>query len=103
MTIAEKAEDGRAGLDLLPDPRIGALTQIFNEYAPADTPLMVERVVHEIDDIVKDVTADNSGWASTQRGDRLVRKEVRGILGKHHLHAVPGLFDRAYGYIAENY
>lgn len=73
VTVAEKAEDesGVAGLDLLPDPIVGALTQIFREFAPDDAPAMIGRVVIEIDEIVKEVRFD--GWAATQNGDRIVR------------------------------
>lgn len=103
VTAAEKAEDeaGVEGLDLLPDPNVGALTQIFREYAPKDTPVMVERVVVEIDMIVREVSFD--GWAQTQKGDRVVRRELRNTLKKREMHNVPGLFDRAYEYIAEHY
>lgn len=103
VTAAEKVDDesGREGLDLLPDPRVGALTQIFREYAPDDTPVMVERVVHVVDAIVREGRYD--GWAATQEGDRLVRRNVRSVLRKHGMHQVPGLFEDAYDYIAENY
>lgn len=103
VTVAERAEDGGGtdGLNLLPDPNVGALTQIFDEFAPAGTPVAIGRVVNEVDDIVKEVRYD--GWASTQKGDKLVRKEVRMTLKKFGLHTVPGLFDRAYEYIAEHY
>jgi len=105
LKVAEKSEDegGTAGLDLLPDPRVGALTQIFREYAPVDTPESIERIVLEVDGIVREVTADNSGWAATQKGDRVVRRELRGVLRKFQLDQVDGLFDRAYEYIAEHY
>lgn len=103
LHAAEKVEDenGRDGLDLLPDPRIGALTQIFNEYAPKDTPVIVGRVVKDIDDIVKEVRYD--GWKATQQGDRLVRTEIRKVLKRHALLVAGELFDRAYEYIAEHY
>jgi len=103
VTVAERAEDesGVAGLDLLPDPNVGALTQIFREFAPDDAPVMVGKVVSEIDEIVKEVRFD--GWAATQNGDRIVRREVRSTLKKFQMHNVPGLFDRAYEYIAEHY
>lgn len=102
LTVAEKAEDehGAAGLDLI-DPNVGALTQIFNECAPKDAPVMIGEVVREIDVIVKEVRYD--GWSATQRGDRLVRVEVRKILAKHKLPTTGDLFDRAYAYIAEHY
>ncbi|MGC3995503.1 MAG: HsdR family type I site-specific deoxyribonuclease [Propionicimonas sp.] len=105
LRAAEKAEDeaGVDGLDLLPDPNVFALTQILRECAPPDTPVLIERVVAEVDAIVKEVTAGNSGWASTQKGDRAVRREVRNTLRTYGLHTVPGLFERAYAYIAEHY
>jgi type I restriction enzyme, R subunit len=80
-----------------------ALTQIFLEYSSPDMPVMIERVVTDVDAIVKEVTAGNSGWAATQRGDRVVRKEVRTTLKNYGLNTVVGLFDRAYEYIAEHY
>ena len=103
LTDAEAAakDSGEAGLDLLPDPHVGALTQIFREYAPADSPDLVERVVNDIDAIVKQVRYD--GWAATKEGDRVVRREVRSVLLKHRLHREPDLFERAYGYIAKHY
>lgn len=103
VTAAENVEDesGGAGLDLLPDPNVGALTQIFNEYAPKDTPVIVGRVVEDIDAIVKEVRYD--GWAATQQGDRLVRRAVRSTLKKYRIPATGELFDRAYEYIAEHY
>ncbi len=48
-------------------------------------------------------TADNSGWASTQKGDRAVSRELRTVLAKYQLDEVPGLFDRAHDYISEHY
>lgn len=103
LTVAEKAEDdeGERGLDLLPDPHIGALTQIFREYAPADSPKLVERVVEDIDFIVKEVRYD--GWAGTTEGDRSVRREVRNVLRKHQMHRDQQLFERAYDYISAHY
>jgi type I restriction enzyme R subunit len=103
VTTAEQAEDtaGREGLDLLPDPHVGALTQIFNEYAPKDVPIIVGRVVADIDAIVKEVRYD--GWSATQKGDRIVRISIRKILQKYRLPATGELFDHAYAYIAEHY
>ncbi|PNL18005.1 type I restriction endonuclease subunit R [Micrococcus sp. FDAARGOS_333] len=100
LKAVEKADD-EGTLDLLPDPRIGALTQIFLEYAPKDAPLLVENVVKQIDEIVREVSYE--GWYATQEGDRLVRRHVREVLHKHQLHKTKGLFNRAYEYIAEHY
>ncbi|MGB3412836.1 MAG: HsdR family type I site-specific deoxyribonuclease [Microthrixaceae bacterium] len=104
VTAAEKAED-EGNLDeldsLLPDPHIGALTQIFEEYAPPETPGAIEDIVKDIDEIVRQTRF--SGWNETQTGDRVVRKEVRLVLKNRGLPTTGELFDRAYAYIRENY
>ena len=48
IIAAEKADDAGT-LDILPDPNVGALTQIFHEYAPSDAPVIIESVVVDID------------------------------------------------------
>ena len=103
VTAVERAEE-EGYLDdvgVLPDPNVGALTQIFREYAPADTPLIIENVVVDIDTIVRQVRF--TGWSQTQNGDRTVRREVRLTLKKYGLPTTGELFDRAYAYIRENY
>lgn len=103
VTAAERTEDeeGLAALSLLPDPNIGALTQIFREYAPDGAPQILTSVVTDIDTIVRQVSF--SGWNETQAGDRTVRREVRLVLKKHGLPTTGDLFNRAYAYIRENY
>lgn len=100
VKAAEKADDDGT-LDLLPDPRIGALTQIFLEYAPDGTPELVGRVVEEVDGIVRHVAYD--GWNSSQNGDRIVRQGVREVLRKYGLGKNKEMFEDAYAYIAEHY
>lgn len=103
VTAVEKADD-EGHLDdpgILPDPNVGALTQIFREFAPPDTPVIIESVVTDIDTIVRQVRF--TGWSNTQNGDRTVRREVRLILKKYSLPTTGELFDRAYAYIRENY
>ncbi len=53
--VAVGGSDGAAPESLLPDQRMGALTQIFQEYKPDVTPEIVERIVHEIDAVVMGV------------------------------------------------
>lgn len=103
VTAVEKIEDdgGTDALSLLPDPKVGALTQILDEYRPDDTPVIVDEVVTDIDAIVKQVRF--AGWAETQNGDRTVRKEIRLVLKRYGLPATGELFDRTYAYIRENY
>jgi type I restriction enzyme R subunit len=101
---AEKAE--REGtLDqfesILPDPQKGALTQIFLEFKPDTTPQIIERVVTDIDTIVREVRF--TGWQASSPADREVRQQVRKTLQKYGLPPAGPLFDRAYAYIRENY
>jgi len=103
VTAVERADD-EGNLDavsILPDPNVGALTQIFREYAPPDVPVIIENVVTDIDTIVRQIRF--TGWAQTQNGDRTVRREVRLTLKKYGLPSAGELFDRAYAYIRENY
>jgi type I restriction enzyme, R subunit len=103
--LAEKAEEAEDGTlqrtSLLPEERIGALTQIFNEYKPDVTPDIVENVVHEIDAVVS--AARFTNWQTSREGTRLVKTEIRRALKKFGLPAANGLFDRAYDYVAEHY
>jgi type I restriction enzyme R subunit len=78
-----------------------ALTELFEETKTADTPIMVERVVSDIDEIVRVVRFD--GWQSTHAGEREVKMALRKTLFKYRLHQDQDLFDRAYGYIREYY
>ncbi len=48
-----------------------ALTELFNEVKTAETPIMVERVVADIDEIVRLVRFP--GWQGTQAGEREVK------------------------------
>ncbi len=78
-----------------------ALTELFEEVRNSDTPIMVERVVNDIDEIVRIVRFD--GWQSTHAGEREVRNALRKTLFKCKLHQDQELFDRAYGYIRTYY
>ena len=78
-----------------------ALTELFKEVKNADTPVMVERVVNDIDDIVRAVRFP--GWQHTTAGEREVKKALRGTLFKYKLHRDSELFEKAYGYIVQYY
>ena len=78
-----------------------ALTQLFEEARNPETPIIVERVVNDIDEIVRVVRFD--GWQSTHAGEREVKLALRKTLFKYRLHQDQELFDRAYGYIREYY
>jgi len=78
-----------------------ALTELFEEARTPETPIIVERVVNDIDEIVKYVRFD--GWQSTHAGEREVKKALRKTLFKYRLHQDLELFEKAYGYIREYY
>ena len=78
-----------------------ALTELFNEAKNTNTHIIVERIVADIDDIVKKVRFPD--WQHTSQGERLVQKELRWTLLKYKLHTDQELFDKAYGYIRQYY
>ena len=78
-----------------------ALTELFEEVRNEDTPIIVERVVADIDEIVRYVRFD--GWQNTHAGEREVKMALRKTLFKYKLHQDQELFDRAYGYIRQYY
>ncbi len=78
-----------------------ALTELFLEMKTDQTPAVVERIVNDIDEIVKVVRFP--GWQETTGGEREVQKALRKALLKYKLHKDQALFDRAYAYIKEYY
>lgn len=78
-----------------------ALTELFNEVKTAETPIMVERIVADIDEIVRLVRFP--GWQGTLAGEREVKKALRKALFKYKLHADEELFEKAYSYIRQYY
>ena len=78
-----------------------ALTELFLEVKTDQTPAVVERIVNDIDEIVKIVRFP--GWQDTSTGQKKVKSELRRTLLKYKLHKEEDLFDRAYGYIREYY
>ena len=78
-----------------------ALTELFEEARTEDTPIIVERVVADIDEIVRMVRFD--GWQSTHAGEREVKMALRKTLFRYKLHQDAELFDKAYEYIREYY
>lgn len=104
MTCLLKAE-AEGNLDeyesTLPDPNIGALTQIFTEYAPDTTPEIVNRIVERIDSIAGQVRG--TGWQESQPADKEVRREIRKVLRDYSLPLSGDLYNRAYEYVRENY
>ncbi len=78
-----------------------ALTELFLELKTDQTPAVVERIVNDIDAIVKVVRFP--GWQKSNSGEREVQKSLRKALLKYQLHKDQALFERAYAYIKEYY
>jgi type I restriction enzyme, R subunit len=78
-----------------------ALTELFSEVKTAETPIIVERVVNDVDEIVRYVRFE--GWQNTIAGEREVQRALRRTLLKYKLHHEQELFDRAYAYIKQYY
>jgi type I restriction enzyme, R subunit len=88
--------------EIVPEEQgIAALTELFREIQNGNTPRMVERIVLDIDEIVRIVRFP--GWQNTNKGEREVKMALRRTLAKYQLHQDNELFNRAYTYIAEYY
>lgn len=78
-----------------------ALTELFNESRNENTPVIVERIVNDIDEIVRLVRFPD--WQSTTTGERIVRKELRKVLYVKYKLQDQELFDKSYNYIKVYY
>jgi len=78
-----------------------ALTELFESVRNDSTPVIVERVVGDIDEIVRKVRFP--GWQQTDAGEREVKRALRKSLLKYKLHTEQDLYDQAYGYIRQYY
>jgi type I restriction enzyme R subunit len=83
------------------DKGVAALTELFTEVRTQDVPIIVERIVADIDNIVKIVRFP--GWQQTVAGEREVKQALRKTLLKYKLAHEQDLFDRAYAYIEQYY
>jgi type I restriction enzyme R subunit len=78
-----------------------ALTELFQQVRNEQTPVIVDRVVADVDEIVKQVRF--AGWQHTSQGEREVKQALRRTLLKYRLHQDLELFGQAYGYIRQYY
>ena len=101
--LAKETVQAEKELELLRQEKTpkAALTDLFLELKSDQTPAVVERIVTDIDAIVRIVSFP--GWQNTSAGEREVQKSLRKTLLKYHLHKDQVLFDRAYAYIKEYY
>ena len=78
-----------------------ALTELFESVKTDETPVMVERVVTDIDEVVRAVRFD--GWQDTAAGDREVQQALRKTLYVRYKMRDQALFERAHEYIRQYY
>lgn len=78
-----------------------ALTELFESLKGDDTPIIVENVVNEVDEVVRAVRF--TGWQNTRDGDRLVQRALRKTLYIKFKIRDNDVFERALGYIREYY
>jgi type I restriction enzyme R subunit len=103
LVIAREVLQAEREVDPEEDRRnaVAALTELFWETRTETTPAIVERIVADIDEIVRHVRFP--GWQSTSAGEREIKKALRRTLLKYQLHRDQELFDKAYGYVREYY
>lgn len=78
-----------------------ALTELFAEVKNGKTPMVVERIVTDIDEIVRPVRFP--GWQNTKAGERKVQKALRKVIYVKYQVKDQDLFDKAFGYIRQYY
>jgi len=78
-----------------------ALTELFLELKTDTTPVIVERIVTDIDEIVRITRFD--GWQHSTVGEREIRRELRKVLWTKYQIKDEDLYNKAYDYIKEYY
>lgn len=103
LTLAREA--AQAEREVVPEQEIdkgkAALTELFNGVRNESTPIIVERIVNDIDGIVKIVRFD--GWQDTTEGKKDVKKALRQVTWKKYGIKDQDVFDKAYEYIEQYY
>lgn len=78
-----------------------ALTELFEAVKTEETPIIVENVVHEIDEVVR--ATRFTGWQGTHEGEREVQKALRRTLYIKFKIRDDDVFIKAYSYVREYY
>lgn len=101
LEMAKQA--AQAEKEVVPEEEIdrgkAALTELFNGVRNSNTPVIVEKIVKDIDDIVRIIRFD--GWQNTTTGKRTVKREVRTVISVRYGIKDKEVFNKACGYIEE--
>ncbi|MDR0454913.1 MAG: HsdR family type I site-specific deoxyribonuclease [Deferribacteraceae bacterium] len=100
--LLELAKDAAlAEKEVVPEEELdkgkAALTELFTSVKNENTPIIVERIVNDIDAIVKIVRFD--GWQNTTAGKQEVTKALRSVVWIKYKIKDNEVFDKAYKYI----
>ena len=77
------------------------LTRLFERVRNDNTPVIVERIVADIDGIVRVVRFP--GWQNTSTGRKEVSKNLRDVILKKYRIKDAAVFNKAYGYVEQYY
>ena len=98
-------EAAMAEQEVVPEEEIdkgkAALTELFQGVRNNNTPVIVERIVDDIDGIVRIVRFD--GWQNTTSGKQEVKKALRSVVWVKYKLKDKEVFDKAYAYIEQYY
>ncbi|OME89129.1 MULTISPECIES: type I restriction endonuclease subunit R [Paenibacillus] len=98
-------EAAEAEKEVVPEEEVdkgkAALTELFDGLRNSKTPIIVERIVSDIDDIVKIIRFD--GWQGTTAGKQEVKKALRSVVWVKYKIKDKEVFDKAYRYIEQYY
>ncbi len=103
LDLARETLAAEKTLALIPreDKGKAALTELFESLKTDGTPIMVERIVVDIDEVVRAVRFD--GWQGTSQGDREVQQALRKTLYVKYRMRDADVFEKALEYIREYY
>lgn len=91
--------------EIIPDEEVdkgkAALTSLFQNVRNDNTPIIVERIVNDIDGIVKIVRFP--GWQNTTTGKKEVSKNLRDVIMRKYRIRDKEVFDKAYSYVEQYY
>ena len=78
-----------------------ALTELFQSIRNEKTPVIVERIVNDIDGIVKIVRFP--GWQNTSTGRKEVSRNLRDVIMRKYRIKDQDVFNKAYSYVEQYY
>jgi len=103
LTLAKEVVQAEKNVDPVHEQSMAkaALTELFAEVKNGQTPVVIERVVTDIDEIVRLVRFP--GWQDTKTGERKIQKALRRVIYVKYQIKDQDLFDKAFGYIRQYY